>query len=267
MKFNTIYYDLLKSLLEKPEYVITNRKGSTVYENLNQSIHLTEPKHCFATCRDMSLKYLEGEIDFYLSGSPFLEDIVKHSKFWEKVTDDGRSINSNYGKLLLHDRNYHNYTQFEYARDMLLRNHDSKKAVMAIYNKDNAHKSNDNPCTMYLQFFIRENHLLLFVKMRSSDIWYGMPYDVPFFVLIQYLMLRVLQQEGYPTLAMGDYHHQSGSLHLYDKDLKVATETIERIYAQGVNPNNLAFADEDQYDLFNEFIRRPVNEYLQKRNG
>lgn len=219
--FNIIYAELIEKLRMNPEYVSTTRKKEIINEMLDVSFILLNPKLCFALCRDMSLDYLRGEIDFYLSGSPFLKDIVKHSKFWERVTDDNRTVNSNYGKLLLHDRNLHNYTQFEYAKDMLLRNPLSKKAVMTIYSNENAYKSNDNPCTMYLQFFIRpENDTLklhLFVKMRSSDVWYGMPYDVPFFSLIQHLMLSELK-EGYSKLEIGSYCHQSGTLHLYERN-------------------------------------------------
>jgi thymidylate synthase len=200
----------------------------------------------------MSLKYLDGELDFYISGSPYLKDIVKHSKFWEKVTDDDRTVNSNYGKLLLHDRNYRNYTQFEYARDMLLQNKESKKAVMIVYNKENSHKSNDNPCTMYLHVFIREDKLDLFVAMRSSDIWYGMPYDVPFFVYIQCKLLQELQNhpDGYPEISLGTYNHRSGSLHMYKRN----KEQLQKVFDFEVDYN------EDQTELFEKHILSRLKE-------
>lgn len=217
INFNMVYYELIKKLLCEPEFISKNRKGMEISEYINLEWKINDPKCCFATIRNMSLTYLKGELEFYMSGSPFLKDIRKHATFWDKVSDDGRSVNSNYGKLLLHDRNLNNYTQFEYARDALLNNSDSKKAVMVIYDKGNAFKSNDNPCTMFLQFFIRGKKLNLFTKMRSSDVWFGLPYDIPFFTLVQQLMLKSLKG-FYQKLELGAYTHQAGSVHLYDRD-------------------------------------------------
>lgn len=261
---NEAYLNLLNRLCLDPVHISTTRKGETIYEMLNAGFILNNPTKCFATCRDMSLKYLEGEIEFYLSGSPYLKDIAKHSKFWEKVTDDNRTVNSNYGKLLFHDRNHHNYTQFEYAKRMLLENPDSKKAVMVVYSKENAHDSQDNPCTMYLQFFIRDKRLHLIVKMRSSDIWYGLPYDVPFFVFIQYKMLHDIERY-FPPLRMGLYSHQSGSLHLYNRNKGIAFEILKRdklLWANGnfLTQDFLNFCDTIQTELFTKYIKTKVEE-------
>jgi len=223
--FNRAYVEILRQLLTDPDHQCVSRKGDGLNELIDYSFRLSCPKNCFATCRDMSMKYLEGELDFYLSGSPFLADIEKHSKFWRGVSDDDRTINSNYGKLLLHDRNVNNWTQFEYAKSTLVRNSDSKKSVMVIYGPDHGRYSNDNPCTMYLQYFIRDNKLSLYVKMRSSDVWFGLPYDVPFFILLLYKMQKELL-EFYPNLEIGTYNHQSGSLHLYDRNMERANEIV-----------------------------------------
>lgn len=250
--FNEIYYDTLHTLYYEPEYKVTTRKGELIHECLNYSIELNNPRYCFALCRNMSFKYLKGELDFYISGSPYLQDIVAYSKFWNKVTDDGVTVNSNYGKLLLHDRNSSNLTQFEYAMNMLLRNFNSKKAVMIIYNEHHARISNDNPCTMYLQFFIRDDRLHLIVKMRSSDIWYGMPYDVPFFVFIQILMLHKLRSK-YSNLRLGSYLHQSGSLHLYQRNFN-EVETIFKNEELNLEDNTA------QKRFYNDFIRPRLQE-------
>lgn len=256
--FNVAYANILEQLLSNPDYRILTRKDERLLEFLNFSFTLKDSRMCFALCRGMSMDYLKGEIDFYLSGSPFLKDIAKHSKFWLDVTDDGITVNSNYGKLLLHDENSHGYTQFRYANDMLLRNPSSKKAVMTIYDKENAFKSNDNPCTMFLQFFIRDGKLHLFVKMRSSDIWYGMPYDVPFFCLIQFLMLQELRKR-YSTLEIGPYYHQSGTLHLYERNF----DSVKKIFSAG-SKNPFTERKEEQIKLFEEIILGGIERWKEK---
>jgi thymidylate synthase len=228
-----------------PEYTIENKNEETLYEEIDFGFSLSNPRNCFATCRDMSLSYLKGELEFYYSGSPFLKDIIKHSQFWKGVSDDGRTINSNYGKLLMHDRNFHNYTQFEYALEMLTRNIESKKAVMVIYGPENACYSSDNPCTMYLQFFARKGLLHLYVKMRSSDVWFGLPYDVPFFVSILFLMKERLMNRGI-CVEVGTYNHVSGSLHLYERNVDKVQRALSKC--------TLEDTKKDQKELFFGYV-------------
>lgn len=250
---NKIYCDTIIENFADNFSVIMNRKDDSLREVNNYTLQLNQPHNCFATCRKLSMKYLNGELDFYLSGSPFLKDILKHSKFWNNVSDDGRSINSNYGKLLLHDRNSHNFTQFEYALRCLLNNPQSKKAVMTVYRDQHAYVTNDNPCTMYLQFFIRNGSLNMFAKMRSNDIWFGIPYDVPFFVFIQYLMLTYLRKEKYPELRIGVYNHQAGSLHAYERNIDALTAITHK-------PLDAT----DQMDMFQEIIMKRVEEWIKQ---
>jgi len=260
--FNITYVNLVLSLLNNPEYKITNRKGETLYENINYSFTLEDTRMCFATSRNMSFDYLNAELDWYLSGNPSLEPIMKASKFWGTITDDGWSANSNYGKLLLHDRNLHNHTQFQYAKKCLIDNPHSKKAVLTIYNKENAFKSKDNPCTMYLQFFIRDNKLDLYVKMRSSDVWFGMPYDVPFFILVQYLMYKRLSVT-YPKLEIGIYNHQSGSIHLYQRNVEAIRKAFMEYRSKySEKPAEEAYDMElgEQLLLFHDILLTRLNE-------
>lgn len=222
---NGVYREILSSLVGEQDNRIHNKTKEGLSELVNCSFEVSNPRNCFATVRDMSMKYLEGEMEFYLSGSPLLQDIAKLSKFWERCSDDGVTINSNYGKLLIHDTNTHGNTQFQYARDMLLQNPESKKAVMMIYSPNHSYKSSDNPCTLSLQFLIRDGEVNLYVKMRSSDVWYGLPYDVPFFVLLQFMMRDALAKQGH-FYEVGVYNHNAGSLHLYDRNREQAEKVV-----------------------------------------
>lgn len=242
---DALYREIAGDLLFAPDFETESRGGAELGEIVNPTFILTDPSRCFITCRDMSMKYLKGELDFYMSGSPYLKDISKHSKFWNKVSDDGETITSNYGRLLLWDRNSMNLTQFEYAEERLRSNPDSKKAVMVIYSKDHAKKSKDNPCTMFLQFFLREGLLHLSVKMRSSDIWFGLPYDVPFFVLIQQKMATAL------GVSLGTYIHNAGSLHVYDRNRLALKKAIKE--------GPFALMSEDQ-ERFSKYIISRIGE-------
>lgn len=192
-----------------------NRKGQGLYEMRNVTLVLDPEASTYCLGRYPSQEYLEKELDFYASGSRQLEDAVKMSKFWSKCSDDGKTINSNYGFLLFHDENKHGFTQFEHAINCLRNNPDSKKAVMTLYSKEHAYISNDNPCTLVINLYIQGDALNMQVIMRSNDLWYGLPYDLPFFRVVHYTALAMLKRT-YPNLELGYHIHQALNLHFYE---------------------------------------------------
>jgi thymidylate synthase len=186
-------------------------RGLKVRELTNVTIELKNPRDRIISSktRAMSMRYMVGEMCFYLNGSTILDDIAFYGPFWRKVSDDGQFVNSAYGYRLFRG-------QFKYAVNCLVKDEYSRKAVMPIYTIDDAKESKDNPCTMCLQFLVRADKLDMYVHMRSNDVWLGLPYDVAFFTLLQEIALVELQQT-YPFLTIGTYYHNATSLHCYEE--------------------------------------------------
>ena len=229
---NQIYMGACKHLMDYYQYE-TAPRGMRIREELNTTLIIRDSLACIVTLpeRNLSRRYLAGEFAFYFSGSQDLDFINKYSKFWNKCSDDGKTVNSCYGRLLMYEKNGKPLMDnFSYAKEQLLKDKDSRKAVMMIYRPDrhNVLDSNDNPCTVYLQFFIRDNELSLHTYMRSNDIWFGLPYDIPFFCMVQHRMHSHLLF-NYPELKLGPYYHNVGSLHCYEKDF----ESIKKLLPYG----------------------------------
>lgn len=226
------YRQLCEILLAQGEYTIT-RKGDGLRCVRNFTLELGP--ECVPICdgRDASETYLQKEFAFYLSGSNKLSDALECSKFWKNCSDDGMTVNSNYGKLLLYDTNAHNTTQFAHAYNCLINNQDTKKAVMCVYSAEHAYISNDNPCTMFVQFYISDHKLNMHVVMRSNDIFYGLPYDLPWYRAVQLAMLRCLRsKDAYKDLALGRYEHQVLNLHMYDRNASIIEQKAQSVTTQ-----------------------------------
>jgi hypothetical protein len=90
---------------------------------------------------------------------------------------------------------------------------DTRQAVIPIFRTSDQKMatSKDYPCTLTLQFLIREGRLNLLVNMRSNDCLLGLPYDVSQFGILGKAMAGWL---GIPT---GWYAHHAGSMHSYDE--------------------------------------------------
>jgi thymidylate synthase len=196
--------------------------------------------------RALSLRYLVGELCWYFNGSTDLASIAHYSKFWEKASDDGRTLRSSYGYRLFRQTD-----QLGYARDCLIEDAYSRKAVMVIYDQSDMRKSRDNPCTLSLQFMIRNKRLNLIVTMRSNDVWLGFPYDVAFFTLLQEIML-VMLRSTYPSLVLGTYYHHVGSMHGYATDYeKILRVTEEPLTLTNPIPR---LVSTDVCDWFNDLL-------------
>ena len=210
IEMNDIYTELFSRVILDGENV-----GDTK-ELRNVSFTLNNVEECLATCRDISLSYLIAELLWYLNASRSTAFISRFASLWGKITDDGFTNNSAYG-YILHKK--FGFDQIKTAVDLLKKELGSRKAVVNI-NTPNPRvvTTKDEPCTIALQFLVRNHALECTAIMRSSDLWYGIPYDVVYFTTLQTFVANELK------IAVGPYHHYSVSLHLYNKDLEKSSK-------------------------------------------
>lgn len=187
-----------------------SRDGEVVGEIINATTVLTDPTNNIMknSLRNLPMKYAIGELLWYMSHNNKLREIQKYTKGWDRMSDDGVTVNSNYGWCI---RDKYGFDQWEWCKQELNNNPNSRRAVIHI--KEPSDKdSKDVNCTVCLQFFIRDEKLYCTTYMRSNDIWLGYPYDVFQFTCMQILMSMELGIE------LGTYTHIAGSLHLYGRN-------------------------------------------------
>ena len=158
------------------------------------------------------MRYLIGEWLWYESRSKRLSAIQNFTTGWDRMSDDGVTVNSNYG-WCIHDK--YGFDQWEFVKHELEHDPNSRRAVVHIKEARDLtlYPSNDVNCTVCLQFFLRHGKLMETVYMRSNDVWMGLPYDMAYFMGLQVRMAMELGVE------LGEYTHIAGSLHLYGRNL------------------------------------------------
>lgn len=190
-----------------------SRDGYVVDEIINAVTVIKDPTRCIMKnkIRKMPMRYAVGELLWYLSGNNSLSAIQKFTKAWDRMSDDGKHVNSNYGYCLMHK---FGFNQIEQALIQLRDNPSSRQVVLHIKEARNLidNPTKDLNCTVCLQLFIREGKLYMTTYMRSNDLWMGFPYDVFQFTCLQTLLVMELDVE------LGTYTHVAGSLHLYERD-------------------------------------------------
>ena len=197
----------------------SSRDGAVVGEYLDAVMVVNDPTRNIVTSpiRKMPMRYAVGELAWYLSGSNRVDAIAQFAKKWAEISDDGETNNSAYGYRIFHK---FGFDQWEFVKELIKRDHNTRQAVIHIKDASNA-PTKDTPCTVYLQFFLRDNKLNLSVHMRSNDIWMGVPYDMFSFCFLQVKMAMELGVE------VGTYTHYAGSLHMYKRDYDVALKNMD----------------------------------------
>lgn len=200
-----IYQSMCSNLLRKGDHV------NGTYEINNFKVTLNDIDENIISIRDLSPCYLLGEWLWYFMGRNDVDFISAFGSMWRRLSDDGKTNNSAYGYIMQYK---FGFNQIDKIIELLRKDPSSRRAVINI-NTPNKRviETKDEPCTIALQFLIRNGRLNLTAMMRSNDIYLGFPYDVAFFTELQ---KYIADQLG---IGYGTYTHFATSLHVYDRDV------------------------------------------------
>jgi len=228
------YAAVLTTLLDSPDFASSPR-GLPCRELMNWLFVVEHPASgpvvtASAKRNGKLAAYLAAEEKLYLAGERRAVVWAEQaSKFWAKLANPDGTVNSNYGWLTMHRRSLPGQkTPWEWARDSLLSDHDSRQAYVRVSLPEHQWDGNkDQVCTMHVMLMLREGRLHETVVMRSNDVVRGLAYDMPWWCLFLEMMVDELNQLGLPC-EVGTYSHLAHSLHLYERDAAVAKEMLGR---------------------------------------
>lgn len=179
--------------------------------------------------RKLDPRYAGAELLWYLSGQSDIGMIRHYAPQYSRFAEHGHAWGA-YGRRwtgsesFRHEANVAEVSTQDWTRSQLRAaseamrvSPETRQAVVSMWRDgDLVHAVKgdkaDLPCTLSLQFILRQGELHLVATMRSNDVWLGMPYDVYAFTCVQRIMAASL------GAAVGLYRHNVGSLHLYGRD-------------------------------------------------
>ncbi|AJT68606.1 hypothetical protein T261_7004 [Streptomyces lydicus] len=195
----------------------------------NVTMTLTQPRARLLyapPARILNPAFAVAETVWHLSGSdaPWIYD---YNGRLRQYADDG-ILRGAYGPRM---RNWAGEVdQLHRVVEILKDDPHSRRALIQLYDpaRDAAgHK--DIPCTLGFRFHLRAGRLHMSTTMRGQDVWIGMPYDLFFFTTLHELVA------GWLGADLGEYHHQVGSLHIYERDMDKA-DALTDVVASAVMP-------------------------------
>lgn len=162
--------------------------------------------------RKLGYRFAAAEAAWILDGDNRLATIHPYAKAMDLFSDDGQVLAGAYGPPLR--------DQLSYAAQALAKDPATRQAVITLW-RPRPGPSKDIPCTISLQWLIRDKALHCTATMRSSDAWLGLPYDMFVFSCISGYLLSWLLD---PQEEFNDEVHHLGTLclnlassHLYER--------------------------------------------------
>lgn len=201
-------------------------RGMNTREIVNAHLTMRDPRDrlIFDPARKMNIAFAIADWVQMMVGDDDLEFVAQFASAIRGFADpkDPTKLGGAYGPRLKSET----FNQVDEVVQRLRDDPNTRQAVLTIYDgrEDLWTESHVVPCTLSLQFLIRDKRLNCIATMRSNDIVWGLTYDVFNFTMIQeYVAVKV-------GLPLGDYFHNVGSLHLYvDRDSKMVKALGEPI--------------------------------------
>jgi thymidylate synthase len=216
---NQGYHDLINKI--ETEGLTSSPRGLAVKELEVYTLQI-DPNFAIPDfhARPFNFRYLMGELAWYMKQDRKIDYINNFSSFWKNIANSEGEIWSNYGHLLFGP-------QLQWALESLQKDPNTRQAISFVSRPAVQYVGNkDFVCTMYLNFWIRNNKLNMKVQMRSNDVFYGLTYDAPFFSFIQQSMYYWLLST-YPELELGTYYHCADNIHYYERHFDIAQEILQ----------------------------------------
>jgi hypothetical protein len=167
--------------------------------------------------RNFNMAYLKREMAWYIKADPHDLSIAEHAAQWGKIVLNGK-LNSNYGSYWFGPHGV------RFIQRILTKDPMSRRAVIPMYGSDVDHmdlEAKDVPCTLAIEFRLRNGRLNMRAIMRSQDILWGMANDLPTFSFLQEIVAQLL------TVEMGTLTVSVGSFHVYESRLNMFNAIID----------------------------------------
>ena len=237
------YPQIIKALLEEGEEV--SPRGKLTKELTPACVTITNPKKRVipSNTRKLNFGFMCAELIWILEASNDVNMISHYNSNWKLFSDDGETLNGAYGKRIFSwdagvrfEKSIKNIeegtqentfskhvfiNQFQQAYNQLKLDVNTRQATIVFFDPYKDYKeTKDKPCTNLIRFMIRNNKLNMTVFMRSNDIWFGFPYDVFNFTMLQEIMAGMLGIE------VGIYNHIVDSLHIYEEHFEIGKQIV-----------------------------------------
>ncbi|HLB50981.1 MAG TPA: thymidylate synthase [Patescibacteria group bacterium] len=122
-------------------------------------------------------------------------------------------------------RSFNGVDQIAKAVEQIKSNPTSRRIIVSAWNPaeiDEMAKAGLPPCHCLFQFYVSDGKLSCQLYQRSADVFLGVPFNIASYALLTMMVAHVTD------LAVGDFVHTFGDVHIYNNHVDQVSEQLAR---------------------------------------
>ncbi len=220
-----LYLDLLRDVLAHGA-VKGDRTGTGTLSVFGRQIRMDLAQGFpLLTTKKLHVKSIVHELLWFLAGDTNVKYLNDHGvHIWDEWADANGDLGPIYGRQwrAWPAPDGQPIDQIARALDTIKRNPDSRRIVVSAWNVGELDRMALSPCHALFQFYVAGGKLSCQLYQRSADIFLGVPFNIASYALLTCMVAQVC------GLAVGDFVHAFGDLHLYSNHIDQAHAQLQR---------------------------------------
>lgn len=186
------------------------------------------------TTKKLHLRSIIYELLWFLRGETNIGWLKENKvSIWDEWSDENGDLGPVYGKQWRSWAGADGNTidQISWVVNEIKRNPDSRRLIVSAWNVGDLSKMALMPCHALFQFYVADRMLpdgttapalSCQLYQRSADVFLGVPFNIASYALLTHMMAQVC------GLAVGDFIHSFGDVHLYSNHVEQAQTQLSR---------------------------------------
>lgn len=229
------YHQLLQHVLDHGHFK-SDRTGTGTYSTFGYQMRFDlNEGFPLVTTKKVHLKSIIYELLWFLKGDTNITYLTDNKvSIWNEWADPNGDLGPVYGHQW-RNWNSEGIDQIKDVIETIKTNPDSRRMLVSAWNPSVMPDSNKSfeenvannkaalpPCHAFFQFYVSDGKLSCQLYQRSADVFLGVPFNIASYALLTMMVAQVCD------LALGDFVHTFGDVHIYSNHLEQVKLQLSR---------------------------------------
>ena len=229
------YHQLLQHVLDNGHFK-SDRTGTGTYSTFGYQMRFDlNEGFPLVTTKKVHLKSIIYELLWFLKGDTNITYLTDNKvSIWNEWADPNGDLGPVYGHQW-RNWNSEGIDQIKNVIETIKANPDSRRMLVSAWNPsvmpDSGKSFEENvannkaalpPCHAFFQFYVSDGKLSCQLYQRSADVFLGVPFNIASYALLTMMVAQVCD------LALGDFVHTFGDVHIYSNHLEQVKLQLSR---------------------------------------
>jgi len=178
------------------------------------------------TTKKIHFKSIAHELLWFISGDTNIKYLNDNGvRIWDEWADENGDLGPVYGSQWRNWQGRPGTEPVDQLSDVIAEiksNPNSRRLIVNAWNVSEVPNMKLPPCHLLFQFYVNDGKLSCQMYQRSADVFLGVPFNIASYSLLTMMIAQVCD------LAVGEFIHTFGDVHIYNNHMKQVTTQLTR---------------------------------------